>query len=147
MRIASLTRDQTGQKLCDATIIQGFPTLKRLPLFQGLELELGRMLDFIGTSWLPVFENNRIVLKGSFHMLELVKHSQNILLWHIVHPGSTTCSFSECPSRNEPDELLFHDALQNETLALDNRHIIANLEYLGVSVVNPGESLRFLLMI
>lgn len=98
------------------------------------------MLDFIGTSWLPVLENNKIVLKGSFNMLELVKYSQNVLLWHIVHPGSTTCSFSECPSRTEHDEPSFHDGLQNETWALGNRHIIANLEYLGVPVVNQGGS-------
>lgn len=135
----SPTRVQTAPKFCDATIIRGFPTLKRPPIFQGVELGLARMLKCIGASWPPVFEDDRIFLEGRHHRLELVKHTHNVLLWHIVHPGSKTCSFSECSSRNEHNAPSFHNGLQNEILALDNRHIIANLEYLGVPAVNPGE--------
>jgi hypothetical protein len=133
---------QTDQIFCDSTIIQGFPTQKRPPLFLGLELGLTFLLGFIGASWSPVFDNGRVVLKGYYHTLELVNHTQNVLLWHIVHPGSTSCSFSECPSRNEhktasSDNL---NGLQNVKLACENRHLVANLEYLGVPVVNLGET-------
>lgn len=96
------------------------------------------MLDLVGASWPPIFENGRVVIKGCWHTLELVKYTQNVLLWHLVHPGSICCSFSECPSRNGHDTSYFNSGLEIEILASKNRHIIANLEGLGVTVENLG---------
>lgn len=130
---------QMARGLCDATIIQGFPTQKRPPFFPGLELGLGCMLDLVGASWPPIFENGRVVIKGCWHTLELDKYTQNVLLWHIVHPDPISCSFSECPSRNEHDTSFLDIESQIHISASGNRHIIANLEFLGVPVVNTGE--------
>lgn len=130
---------QATQRLCDTTIIQGFPTQKRPPLFQGLELGLAWMLERIGASWIPVLENGRIVLKGSQHTLELVKHTQNILLWHILHSKSASCSFYECASSYEHNRPPLDSRLQTATLSSNSRHIIANKEHFGVPFVDPGE--------
>lgn len=125
----------------DSTIIQGFPTQKRPALFVGLELGLALLLECIYARWPPVFENGRIILRGFDGTLEVVKRTQNIWLWHIVHPSSTSCSFSECSSRNEQEVSLssLDTGLQIEMLAPVGRHIIANPEYLGIPVVNIGE--------
>ena len=107
-----------------------------------LELDLALMPDYVWSGFSPVFENGRIALKGFHHTLELVKHTQNVLLWHVVHPSSTCCSFSECPFQKPHDASYFDSRLQFDILARQNRHIIANMEYLGVPVVNPGGSPR-----
>lgn len=130
---------QATQRLCDTTIIQGFPTERRPPLFQGLELGLACMLESIGASWIPVLENGRTVLKGSQHTLELVKHTQNILLWHILHSRSASCSFCECVSSNEHNKPPLDSRFQATTLPSNTRHIIANLEHFGIPFVHPGE--------
>lgn len=96
------------------------------------------MLESIDASWTPVLENGRIVLKGSQHTLELVKHTQDILLWHSLHPRSTSCSFCQCASSIEHNKPL-DSRLQAATLPSNSRHIIANLEHFGVPVVHPGE--------
>jgi hypothetical protein len=44
------------------------------------------------------------------------------------------------PPRNEHHAISFDIGLQNVIFAPENRHIIANLEYLGFPVVSPGES-------
>lgn len=134
----------TAEKLRVATIIRGFPTKKR-PLrsgFPGVELRLDCMLKCIGAYWSPVFENGRVVLKGYHHILELVKHAEDVLLWHIVHAGST-CSLSECPYRNKQDpshRSTCRSARELESklpaYACAKRHVIANLELLGLPVVN-----------
>lgn len=139
-RMPRLFGAQTAQRLCGATIIRGFPTKKRPPLFSGLELGNDCMLDCIGAPVSPVFENGRVVLKGCYQTLELVKHTQNVSLWHVVHPCSIACSFSECPSQSEHDIWSSENGLQNEILTRENRHIIANMEYFGVPVVDPGQS-------
>lgn len=130
---------QATSRLYNITIIQGFPTQRRPPLFQGLELGLACMLESIGASWTPVRENGRIVLKGSQHTLELVKYTQNILLWHSLHSRLESCSFCECTSSNEHNKPPLDSQLQAATLASDSRHIIANLEHFGVPIVHPGE--------
>lgn len=132
-------RVQKGPRSGDATIIHGFPTTKRPPLFQGLELGLTWMLELIGASWPPVLENDKIVLKGFQHTLELVKHSQNVLLWHTLHSSSTSCSFCECPSFNEHEKPSSSIRFQTVMWAWNSRHIISNSENLGVPVVAAGE--------
>lgn len=130
---------KTMQRLYDTTIIQGFPTERRPPLFQGLELGLDWMLESIGGSWSPVHENGRIVLKGSRHTLELLKSTQDILLWHSLHSRSASCSFCECAASNAHSRPHFDSRLQIATLSSNSRHIIANLEHFGVPFVHPGE--------
>lgn len=131
--------NQATARLYSTTVIQGFPTRRRPPLFQGLELGLAWMLESIGASWTPVLENGRIVLKGSRHTLELVKHTQNILLWHSLHPRSASCSFCECASSNEHNRTPLDSRLHAATLPSNSRHIVANLEHFGVPFVHPGE--------
>lgn len=132
-------RVQATQRFYDTTIIQGFPIQRRPHLFQGLELGLAWMLESIGASWTPVLENGRIVLKGSRHTLELVKHTQNILLWHSLHSTSASCSFCERASPNEQNKPPLDSRLQAATLPSSSRHIIANFEHFGVPFVHPGE--------
>ena len=130
---------QETQRLCDATIIQGFPTQKRPPLFHGLELGLALMLESICAFWAPVLENGRMVLKGSEHTLELVKHSQNVLLWHALHSSSASCSFCDSLSLNEHKNPPFDSRLQTDMSAWNSRHIVANPEHFGLPVVDSGE--------
>lgn len=127
------------QRLCDATIIQGFPTQKRPPLFHGLEIGLAWILESIGAFWSPVPENGRIFLRGSQNTLELVKCTPNILLWHTLHSNSASCSFCNSPSSNEHKPIPFDSRLHTEMWACNSRHIIANPEHLGLRVVDSGE--------
>lgn len=131
--------DGAPQRLCDSTIIQGFPTQKRPPLFHGLEIGLAWILDSICAVWAPVGEDGRIVLRGSRQTLQLVKQTQNVLLWHTLHPRSESCSFCDCPSSNECNPPLFERRWQTKKSAWNSRHIIANPEHFGLPVVDPGE--------
>lgn len=128
-----------AQTLDDATIIQGFPTQKRPPLFDGVELWLPWILDCICARWPPVSKNGRIVLEGSRHTLELVKHTQDVLLWHTLHSSLASCSFCDSLSSSEQSPAPFDSRLQTDTSVWDSRHIIANPEHFRFPRVDSGK--------
>lgn len=76
---------------------------------------------------------------GSRNTLELVKHAQNVLLWHVFHSTWASCSFCDSLSSNEHNPPPFDSRLQTDMSAWNSRHIIANPEHFGLRVLDSGE--------
>lgn len=64
-------------------IVRGYPIPRRPMSNMGLEISLDIMASLSGTRYINTF-TNKIFIKGFSAMLVPTRHSDNILLWHLV---------------------------------------------------------------
>jgi hypothetical protein len=72
-------------------VILGFPIARRPEACPGLELSFYRLLCFLEAKNTTIV-NGRVLLKGPERALQLMKHSDNVFLWHPLHTPDTICS-------------------------------------------------------
>ncbi|KAF2969785.1 hypothetical protein GQX73_g3778 [Xylaria multiplex] len=68
----------------DPIIAGGFPILHREELDTGLEMPLELMVALTGTRYLDIFDS-KIFIKGFNTMLVPAKHSEDLIVWHLLH--------------------------------------------------------------
>jgi len=64
-------------------VVQGFPILKRVIPRTGLEIPLNIMAELVGTSRINSF-GGKLFIKGFAAMLVPTKHTDEILVWHLL---------------------------------------------------------------
>lgn len=74
----------------DFVVVEGFPVSLRPEFHPGIEISASHLLVYIGTGHIST-TMGRTLLEGSRSSLELVKATDNILLWHDLNHSRGTC--------------------------------------------------------
>jgi hypothetical protein len=75
----------------ESVLILGFPIARRPDPCPGLELSFHSLLCFLEAKNTTITDG-QVILKGPERALQLMKHSDNIFLWHPRHAPDEVCS-------------------------------------------------------
>ena len=124
----------------ESVVILGFPIARRPEACPGLELSFHRLLCFLEAKNTTI-ANGRVLLKGPERGLQLMKHSDNVFVWHPLHPPDEVCSC--CMDHHTRTNVGIPSSPIDSNILNAGRHILNNCADL-LSPISDSKSPRFL---
>jgi hypothetical protein len=109
----------------DRLVIYGFPVSRRPEGHPGLELSYDTLMYFSQTDT-PTITDKLILIQGAKLSLQLVKHDEDVFLWHPFHPLPETCPY--CDNHHVEDNTVTRKEAINLLQLQAGRHILRNCE-------------------
>jgi hypothetical protein len=116
------TYNRSSDVIGKKCFIQGFPIRRRPEGYIGLELSYAALLYSLQTEKATILEG-QAVIRGGERTLKLVKHTDDVFLWHLLRPLVNDCSCPvECYSKDDFDQI--YGALDDQVFEA-GRHILS----------------------